>query len=571
MNFPQLKKNLKKDTQHFQIIKVAILCDFASQLLVQALEGHGIEFGIKYEIFEADYNQIERQILDPSSAFYAYQPQYAIIIRSSENLLKDFYKTPPAERNEFGRKHTNHTELLYNTILSRIDCSIIFNTWPEMDDNVFGNYGTKVRSSFLYQVKSLNLLLMDLSQSCKRLFLADFSSTMSRVGFYNSFDPKMYINADMVFSLEILPCLVKDIHDIIQAISGKFKKCLILDLDNTTWGGIIGDDGIEGIQLGHLGIGKAFTNLQLWVKELRNRGIIIAVCSKNNEDTARQPFLNHPDMVLRLSDIAIFVANWENKVDNIRYIQNTLNISFDSMVFLDDNPFEREMVKQAIPQITVPTLPEDPAEYLTFLRELNLFETASFTENDAERTAQYQVEAKRTALQQSYESEDKFLESLEMSSDAKAFDGFNVPRISQLSQRSNQFNLRTKRYTEEEIEKFAYDNRYLTISFTLQDKFGDNGLISAIILQKRNQELFIDTWIMSCRVLKRGMENFILNNIVNIARENGFTTLTGEYIPTPKNEMVRNHYADLGFSKTGDFFSLDISGFQNRKTFIKNK
>ncbi len=571
MDFSGLKKNLKKGVEGFTVIKVAVLCDFASQFLVQALKGYGIGERIHYEIFEADYNQIEWQILDPSSPFYEYKPQYALILRSSEKLKKDFYKTPPEERAGFAQKQAAHTQYLYDTILSRIDCTVLTNTFPELNDNVFGNFSTKLQSSFPYQVKYLNLCLMDLSRTCKRLFLADFSSIINRRGLVNSFDSRLYINADMVFGLDILPDLVKNLHDVIQAVAGRFKKCLILDLDNTVWGGIIGDDGIEGIQVGDLGIGKAFTGLQRWVKELKNRGILLAVCSKNTEEIAREPFENHPDMVLRLNDIAIFVANWENKVDNIRHIQSVLNISFDSMVFLDDNPFERTMVQQAIPDITVPALPEDPSEYLVFLEGLNLFETASFTEEDRERTGQYQVEAKRTTLQQSYLNEDEFLDSLQMRSEVRAFDAFTIPRIAQLSQRSNQFNLRTVRYTEEQTGKIATDKDYFTISFTLQDIFGDNGLISAIILQKRDRALFVDTWIMSCRVLKRGMENFVLNTMVGIARSHGCSELVGEYIATPKNGMVKNHYSDLGFSRDGEGYVLTIADFKERKTFIKNK
>lgn len=571
MNFSQLKKNLKKDTGGLPVVRVAVICDFASQLLVQAFRGYGIEYGVNYEIFEADYNQIDRQVLDPDSELYSFNPSYTVILKSTEKLLRQFYKTVHEERNHFAEKQADHIEHLYNTITSRISSKVLFNTFPETDDNIFGNYATKITSSFLYQVKSLNLSLMDRARVCKKMFLADFSTIMNRAGLDAGFDPRMYVNADMVFSLELLPALAQSMHDIIQALGGKFKKCLILDLDNTTWGGVIGDDGIEGIQVGDLGIGKAFTRLQLWAKELKNRGIILAVCSKNTEAIAKSPFERHPDMILRLDDIAVFIANWENKVDNIRHIQGVLQISFDSMVFLDDNPFEREMVKQAIPELSVPALPEDPSEYLAYLTTLNLFETASFTEEDLGRTEQYQVEAKRAELKQSYANEDQFLESLQMVSEARAFDAFSIPRIAQLSQRSNQFNLRTMRYTEAEIGKFAVSNDYFTISFTLQDNFGDNGLISVIILQKKDQDLFIDTWIMSCRVLKRSMENFVLNTLVEIARKNGYARLTGEYIPTPKNGLVENHYTRLGFEKNGDQFNLDITGYQPRKTYIKIK
>jgi FkbH-like protein len=575
MDFNHLKKNLKKDTTGFQLIKVAVLCDFASQFLTQALKGYGIESGINYEIFEADYNQVDRQVLDPTSELYEFAPQYVIILRSSQNLLKKFYKTGLSERSHFAKEQAEHTVHLYNTILSKLDCRIIINTFHEMDDNVFGNFASKIKSSFIYQLRTLNVSLMDLSQSSKQLFIVDFNSIITGVGLKDSFDAKMYINADMVFSLDVIPALAKNITDIIQAIGGRFKKCLILDLDNTTWGGIIGDDGIEGIQVGDLGIGKAFTDLQLWAKELKNRGVIIAVCSKNTEEIAKEPFENHPEMVLKLSDIAIFIANWENKIDNIRHIQNVLNISFDSMVFLDDNPFEREMVKQAIPDITVPPLPEDPAEYLPYLRSLNIFETASFTEEDIDRTEQYQVESKRAILRQSYENENVFLERLQMKSEIKAFSQFSIPRVAQLSQRSNQFNLRTIRYTEEELNNIALSQEYITRSFTLEDVYGSYGLICFIILQKRKEKiLFIDSWIMSCRVLKRGMEHFTLNTIVAIAKELNYNKIIGEYIPTKKNGLVKDHYQKLGFTeKNNNQWELDITSFSDnfKDVFIQSK
>jgi FkbH-like protein len=229
------------------------------------------------------------------------------------------------------------------------------------------------------------------------------------------------------------------------------------------------------------------------------------------------------------------------------------------------------MVRQALPDVLAPELPGDPSDYVTFLRELNLFETASYTEEDRERTGQYQVEARRAILQQSFANEEEFLESLKMESEVRSFDDFTIPRIAQLSQRSNQFNLRTIRYTPEEIGKIAASPDYITLSFTLRDSLGDNGLISAVILEKQEKGLFINTWIMSCRVLKRSMENFVLNTIAGVARNNGFSRLIGEYIPTPKNGMVRDHYSNLGFSADQELFFLETEGYKERLTFIKNK
>jgi FkbH-like protein len=348
-------------------------------------------------------------------------------------------------------------------------------------------------------------------------------------------------------------------------------------LDNTVWGGVIGDDGWENIQIGHgLGIGKAFSEFQHWVKKLKERGIIIAVCSKNNENTAKEPFESHPEMVLKLDDIAVFIANWDNKADNIRQIQSILNIGFDSMVFLDDNPFERNMVRENIPDITVPELPEDPAEYLEYLYGLNLFETVSYNSADADRTKQYQVEVQRVSMQKSFVDEKGFLKSLNMVSEVRTFNAFNIPRVAQLSQRSNQFNLRTIRYAEEDIEKMSKDEYFQCFSFTLADKFGENGLIGVVILEKQNTEtLFVNTWLMSCRVLKRRMENFTLNTIAKYARKNGFKRILGEYIPTSKNKIVADHYSNLGFSLLTDaeqnLFLLNIDSYKERECYIIEK
>lgn len=559
-SFNHLKKNIKKISDLQKEIKVAILSDSASQLITQAIKGYGVESNINFNIFEADYNQIERQVFDPGSELYEFEPQFVIILRGTERLSKYFYKLDKGQKENFAASQLDATDALYQTIASRLKCSVIINNYIELNDGVFGNFATKVRSSFLYQIKKLNMQLMDYSQEQKNLFLLDLDALVTKTGYLQSFDPKMYFSADMVFSIDFLPYLAKNISDIILAVTGTFKKCVILDLDNTTWGGIIGDDGIDGIQIGDLGSGKIFSEFQLWIKQLKQRGIIVAVCSKNTESIAQEPFKSHPEMILRLDDIAVFVANWENKADNIRHIQGILNIGMDSMVFIDDNPFERELVKKEIPEITVPTLPEDSAEYMLFLKSLNLFETASYTEGDEQRTLQYQEEAKRSSQMKSFANEDEFLANLDMVSEVKAFEGFSIPRVSQLSQRSNQFNLRTVRYTEDELTGISKDPDYFTYSFTLKDKYGDNGLIAFVVLKKVDDTtLFIENWAMSCRVLKRGMELFTLDTIAEDAKGNGFTTILGEYIPTKKNMMVQEHYPSLGFSTVSpDSYALNL-------------
>lgn len=572
LTFAELKKNLKKDVTGFTRVKLALLGDSATQLLAQGLKGAAWNEGIDLEVWEADFAQVERQIFDEGSELYEFEPSIIVIFQSSHKLLASYNKLKPEQYTSLADNRLALIGNIYSQLKSKLNARIIYYNYTEINDSVFGSYATKTASSFPFQLRKLNYGLMEFAATTPDLFVCDISAIQNLYGKQTLFQSPIYINTEMVLSIDILPEVCLKTIDIIKALNGRFKKCVILDLDNTTWGGIIGDDGLENIQIGSLGIGKAFSEFQYWIKKLQKRGIIVAVCSKNTESIAKEPFEKHPDMVLRLEDIAVFVANWETKVDNIRHIQSILNIGFDSMVFLDDNPFERNIVRENIKDITVPELPEDPAEYLEYLYSLNLFETISFSGEDAERTKQYQVEAQRAVLQKSFESEDDFLQSLEMISVVESFTKFNTPRVAQLSQRSNQFNLRTVRYTEADIESIGGDNTYAPFTFTLEDKFGDNGLICIIILKKESTNtLFIETWLMSCRVLKRGMEDFTLNTLVDYARDNGFAYLKGEYIATPKNEMVKDHYKKLGFEADGGYWKLDVASYNNKKCFITKK
>lgn len=564
-SFNLLKKNLKKDSSHLKVVKIAIVGDTSTQFLNQAIKGMGVDDGYNFDVYEADYDQVDAQILDVSSELYQFKPEFVIIFLSNQKIQKRFIKS---DKNQFADKLITEVENYYTTLTAKLKSKIIFFNFPNSNDGVFGNYAAKVESSFPFQVQKLNYHLNCLAVRLPNFFVFDYCSLNTMFGRSFCFDSKVYVSTDMALSIDVLPYVAKNIADIILSILGKFKKCLIIDLDNTMWGGIIGDDGIENILIGDLGIGKAYTELQRWFKQLQERGIIIAICSKNEEAAAKDPFLNHPDMILKMEDIAVFVANWENKADNIKYIQSILNIGFDSMVFLDDNPVEREMVKTHVPEVTIPDLPEDPSQYLEYLLKLNLFETASYSQEDKLRTKQYQEEAGRAVEQKSFTNEDDFLTSLKMTSEVKPFDKFNVPRIAQLSQRSNQFNLRTLRYTEEDVIRLSESDDHFTLSFNLVDKFGNNGLICIIVLQKQENDLFIESWLMSCRVLKRSMENFTLNTIVKIAREHNFKTIIGEYLPTSKNIMVKDHYRNLGFEKKGELWELAVDKYNDRKCFI---
>jgi FkbH-like protein len=568
-SFNELKKNLKRDYSELKTVKLAVLGDTATQLLVQAIKGSGFEKSINLEIFEAEYDQVNRQVLDPDSELYNFDPDYVLIFYCAKKLETKFFLSDKQSRNNFWESVIYEFERQYQNIISRNKCRVIISNFPEVPDSVFCNYANKTDLSFLYQLRRINIELMHLAHKDHNLFILDLCAVQNLYGWSFLNNNRIYVNTDIALSVDSLPVISRNLLDMINSIEGKFKKCLIIDLDNTLWGGVIGDDGIENIQIGDLGIGKAFSEFQLWIKQLKERGIILTICSKNDEAVAKEPFLKHPEMILRLDDISVFVANWENKVDNIRKIQSILNIGFESMVFLDDSPFERNIVRENMKDIFVPELPEDPSEYLEYLSSLNIFETASFTEEDSERTQMYREEAERSLAYEKFSNENEFLKSLGMNSRVETINSYNTPRIAQLTQRSNQFNLRTIRYTEDDIKRIYENKNYITRAFNLKDKFGNYGLIGIIILEvKNNSELFIDTWIMSCRVLKRGMENFMLNCIVNDSMEKGFSRLVGQYIPTLKNNMVKDHYEKLGFTKKDEFWSLAVRDYKERECYI---
>ena len=576
MTFGELKKILKTKAAFTNSIKIALIGDTATQFLATAIKGMGVVRRFNIDLLEAEYNQVERQFMDPTSELYEFDADIIVVFQSTHKLGE--YHSMLAVEQQLALADDRLefvASICENPALA--SKKIIYFNYPEIEDTVFGSYANKVISSLTYQVRKLNYELMNLSQQYPNLFICDIAGLQNKLGRDMMFATNVYVSTEMVLSVDALPYVASRVMDIVCAIKGQFKKCLILDLDNTIWGGVIGDDGLEGIQLGHgLGIGKAFSEFQMWVKKLKQRGIIICIASKNNEETAKEPFEKHPDRVLKLDDIAVFQANWETKVDNIRTIQSILNIGFDSMVFLDDNPFERNIVRENIPGIIVPELPEDPGDYLEYLYSLNLFETVSYSNADKDRTKQYQVEAKRVSLSKTFANEADFLKSLNMLSTVSGFTKFNTPRVAQLSQRSNQFNLRTIRYTEADIFAMAENPDVIDLSFTLEDKFGDNGLIAVIIMKKQDAEtLFVDTWFMSCRVLKRGMENFTLNTMVEKAKAAGYKRIIGEYIPTPKNKMVENHYLSLGFTKIEGVeiaqFELNVETYKPRECYIQMK
>jgi FkbH-like protein len=352
----------------------------------------------------------------------------------------------------------------------------------------------------------------------------------------------------------------------------------VLDLDNTLWGGVIGDDGVEGIVLGQgSAAGEAFIAFQDYAQRLSERGIILAVCSKNDEKIALTPFASHPEMVLKRSSFASFVANWSDKAANLRAIAAEINIGLDALVFADDNPFERNLVRRELPMVAVPELPEDAAFYAQCIADAGYFESVRMTLEDFSRAGQYQANAEREVARQTTSDLPTYLKSLEMEMQAAPFDSMGQARITQLINKTNQFNLTTRRYAERDVEAVMADKNMVTFQIRLADKYGDNGMIAVVIakLAPRSGELMIDTWLMSCRVLGRQVEHATLNLLVSEARKRGYRAMIGEFRPTEKNGLVRDHYAKLGFQEDeidadgGSFWRLPLENYAPIQTHIK--
>ncbi len=365
-------------------------------------------------------------------------------------------------------------------------------------------------------------------------------------------DERYFFHAKLPCSPEHLVDYAHSLASLVLAHLGLAKKCLVLDLDNTLWGGVIGDDGLGGIRIGQGDPeSEAFAAFQRYALALRRRGVILAVCSKNTESIAKEVFEKHPEMALRLDDISCFVANWDDKSTNLGRIAQRLNIGLDSLVFVDDNPSERSIIRRLRPEVAVPEMPEDPARFVRALDRHRFFQATAISPEDLERTAFYRADESRQAVASTAEDLDGWLRSLELIGRIAPIDATTMERSVQLIHRSNQFNVTTRRHSAADVQAMMDNSDWLALSVSLKDRFGDNGLIGVLLAEVNTQvrALVIDTWLMSCRVLKRGVEQCLLNHLVGIALDRGLDRLIGTYIPTPKNGLVKDLFAGLGFDR----------------------
>ncbi|MEA2727856.1 MAG: hypothetical protein QOF70_2331 [Acetobacteraceae bacterium] len=557
-------------------VRLAVLGSSTLTHLLPGIRTAGLRRGIWIDTYENDYGQYLQELSESDSPLHAFKPTAILIALDAYHLTAGITAGMDADTAEAAlTEMQDRIKEVWRLARDAFRCPIVQQAALPVHLPVLGNNEHRLPGSRAWFVTRLNASIRTMAEA-EGVDILAIDDRVARDGIGKWHDAALWHRSKQEVSPTASPLYGDLVGRWLAAKQGRSFKCLVLDLDNTVWGGVIGDDGLEGIALGQGSpLGEAYTAFQEYARELSRRGVILAVCSKNDEANALEPFEKHPDMVLKRGDISSFVANWSNKADNIRAIAEELNIGLDSLCFIDDNPFERNLVRQELPMVAVPEVSDDPTGYPVALADAGYFEGLSVTDEDRERTSQYQGNKARDALKAAVTDLPSYLRGLEMELIWKRFDKIGMQRIVQLINKSNQFNLTTKRYTDEDIIAVMADPDAFGLQLRLTDRFGDNGIIAIIIGRLlENKDLYVDTWLMSCRVLGRQVEPTTLNLIAQQAAKLGARRIVGEYIPTKKNGMVKEHYARLGFTVMetdaagGNRNILDLAAFTPADTFI---
>ena len=528
--------------------RIGIISNATSHFIVPALIASAARHGIALECIEADYDQVMQAALSADSPIHQAKCDAVLVAVDHRGLPLAFTPGDPQGAQASVQAALGHLEMIRSGLHSNSKAICIMQTLPRPVESTFGSFDLVLPGTPRQLIDEINRGIA-MSVAGTEDLLLDVAHIAETVGLADWHDPTLWNMAKLPFASAFLPLYADHVCRLIASVRGKSRKCLILDLDNTLWGGVIGDDGVEGIVIGQGdATGEAHLQVQRTALALRDRGVVLAVSSKNTDEIARQPFRKHPEMLLREDHFAVFQANWNDKATNIKAIAEELSLGLDAMVFLDDNPVERGLVRRMLPQVAVPELPENAALYARTLLAAGYFEAIAFSGEDRQRADFYQDNARRVTLQKQAGDIDAYLASLNMQMTLQPFDDTGRARIAQLINKSNQFNLTTRRYTEAEVAAAQIDPDAFTLQVRLTDAFGDNGMISVLICRRQGTDWHIDTWLMSCRVLGRKVEVAVLQELMSQAAERGVLRLIGNYLPTEKNKLVEDHYDKLGFT-----------------------
>ena len=560
-------------------VRLALLGSSTLAHLHAAIRVAGARRGIWITTYENDYGQYLQELMDGGSALHAFAPTEILLAFDAHHLVQGLHVGMDGEAAEAALQEVlGRITQCWQLARGKLGCAVQQQTALNVMPALMGNNEQRLPGGPRALLARLNEALRPAADAHGVDLLA-IDDRVAIDGLDAWHDPALWHRSKQEVALPAAPFYGDLVGRLVAARQGRSAKCLVLDLDNTLWGGVIGDDGLDGIVIGQGSpLGEGFAAVQDYARDLSRRGVILAVCSKNDEANALEPFDSHPDMVLKRADIASFHANWGDKATNIRAIAQDLNIGLDSLVFLDDNPFERSLVRQELPMVAVPEVEDDPALVPRLLADAGYFEGLAITAEDRERTGQYQSNRARASLMASATDLDGYLAGLEMQLIWRRFDSVGLQRIVQLINKTNQFNLTTRRHTEASVLEVMNDPNSFGLQLRLLDRFGDNGIIAIVIGRKNTDgpggDVLVDTWLMSCRVLGRQVEPATLNLLAEEALRIGGTRLLGRYLPTKKNGMVRDHYAKLGFTVVEDAADgtslsvLDLGRFVPTETFI---
>jgi FkbH-like protein len=552
-------------------VSLAVVSNNTFDLVLDELPAAAARHGIALNLTVAPFDQVMQSALDPASEINKAGIDAVLLAVDHRWFgLTDEFSADPK------KKLADAIDQLISvvTALKRNSTrTIVLQTLPVPPQPLFGSYDARVAVSQRSLIRELNAAIIATAADTSCIVL-DVAGISGQVGTDRWFDPKSWNLYKLPFSPSCNAIYADFVGRLLGSMRGRARKCLVLDLDNTLWGGVIGDDGIDALRIGQGSAeGESFLAVQRLALSLKERGVILAVASKNGDEVARGPFRNHPDMLLRENDIAVFQANWLDKPSNLEAIAKQLSIGVDALVFLDDNSAERAQVRAALPSVAVPELPADPAWFPWYLANAGYFEALSFSSEDRLRAASYLANARRAEVSAKARDLGDYLVSLEIEIQFASFDGVGRSRIAQLINKSNQFNLTTRRYAEADVAAYERNPSAITLQVRLADRFGDFGMIGVIIgLMSRDsikgEILTLDTWLMSCRVLGRRVEEAMLGEVVRLAKDAGIKVIVGVYIPSEKNYMVADHYVKLGFTKMAQrengecYYSLEVASYR---------
>ncbi|MFW9982256.1 MAG: HAD-IIIC family phosphatase [Candidatus Thorarchaeota archaeon] len=545
----------EKDSLHISLIGSSTLEPLAACIDIKArLEGFCTS------TFVGGFNTYRQEAMDKNSLLYKAKPEVIILAVDAwsvldQNFLSAYPRMSDKERNELRKQLVKDVGSIAQILEKNTSSVVLVNNFIVPVFSPLGIVDNKQKIGVKRFFEDANLELSEMFSESSRVYVVDLDSAAADFGKSRITNWNTWYRGSIPFSEEFSPALADTYLRYIRAFKAKTKKCIVLDLDNTLWGGIIGEDGIEGIKLGNASPGIEFVDFQRGLLSLYNRGIILAICSKNNYDDAMKVFQEHPFQILKEEHFAAMRINWQNKATNIAELAKEINIGLDSMVFFDDNPVERAQVMQTLPEVLVVDLPKNPRLYRETLEDLNVFDVLSLTKEDMARGEMYAGKRKRAELETSIDNIEDFLRTLDLKVRIKPVDDFDTPRVVQLIGKTNQFNLTTRRYTDAEVRRFREDENSIVYSMAVTDKFGDEGVVGVAIIKKKNDDWWIDNILMSCRVIGRSVETAMLAKIVKDARAEGASRIIGEYIPTKKNPPAADLYEKHGFgmpSQTDD-------------------